>query len=159
MFDVLPRAAHAARAVHALGINSESLSVVARDHEEEGELSRTLDATPGAELEHSRAAARLGELSAYIVAAAAIGVPGLGPVVVAGPLAAELGEVAGHAAGGLSHILRRTGIDGPTAEHWQARVEEGAILLVVHATPANAEAVQGAFEQSGASAIAVAQWQ
>jgi hypothetical protein len=37
-------------------------------------------------------------------------------------------------------------------------VQEGAILLAVHATPANAEAVQGAFEQSGASGIAVAQW-
>jgi hypothetical protein len=159
VFDGVPAAAHAARAVHALGVSARELSVVARDHEEAGEIARQLDATPGVEIEDSRSAARLGELGAYLVAAVAVGVPGLGPVLAAGPLSAEFGEVVGHAAGGLSSVLRQAGVPSTVASSWEERVQRGAILLGVHATPGNAEAVQGAFEQSGASAIAVAQWQ
>jgi hypothetical protein len=159
IFDSLPGAAHAARAVHALGVTAPELSVVARDQEAERELARTLDATPGAEIEESRRAARLGELGAYLLAAVAVGVPGIGPVVAAGPLSAEFGEAAGRAAGGLGGVLRTAGIAEGVAASWEQRVQDGAILLAVHATPANAEAVQGAFEQSGAAAIAIAQWQ
>jgi hypothetical protein len=159
VFDGLPAAAHAARAVHALGVSARELSVVARDHDEAGALARELGATPGAEIEDSRPAGRLGELSAYLLAAVAVGVPGLGPVLTAGPLSAEFGEAVGHAAGGLGSVLRQVGVPSAMATAWADRVQRGAILLGVHATPANAEAVQGAFEQSGATAIAVAQWQ
>src|SRR5688572_27851910 len=110
LFDSLPGAAHAARAAHALGVTADQLSVVAGDHEEATRLAHSLDATPGAEIEDSRGAALLGELGAYIVAAVAIGIPGVGPVVAAGPLAAEFGEAAGHAAGGLRTMLARAGI-------------------------------------------------
>jgi hypothetical protein len=159
VFDTVAHAAHAARAVHALGVGADQLSVVAKTHDESGVLARAFDATPGAEIEDSRSAGRLGELGAYLVAAVAVGVPGLGPIVTAGPLSAELGEAAGHAAGGLTTILRRAGIDGAVAERWERRVQDGAILLAVHATSANAEAIQGAFEQSEVLALAVAQWQ
>jgi hypothetical protein len=159
VFDSLNSAAHAARAVHALGIGRHELSVVARSHQEAGELARALDATPGAEIEDSRPFALLGELGAYLVAAVAVGVPGLGQVVTAGPLSAELGEAAGHAGGGLPGVLRQAGIGEGQAATWAERVKNGAILLAVHATPSNAEAVLGAFEQSEAVAMAVAQWQ
>lgn len=159
IFDSVPGAAHAARAVHALGVTAPELSVVARDHAEEEALARSLDATPGAEIEESRRAARLGELGAYLVAAVAVGVPGLGPIVAAGPLSAEFGEAAGRAAGGLGGVLRTAGVSDAVASTWEARVHDGAILLAVHATPATAEAIQGAFEQSGASSVALAQWQ
>jgi hypothetical protein len=159
VFDTVPAAAHAARAVHALGVGARDLSVVARDHVEAGQLARALDATPGAEIEDSRSAALLGELSAYVVAAVAVGVPGLGPVVTAGPLSAELGEAAGHAAGGLKAVLRGAGVSAAQASSWEDSIQRGAILLAVHATPGSAEAVQGAFEQSGAIDVTIAQWQ
>jgi hypothetical protein len=159
IFDALPGAAHAARAVHALGVTANELSVVARDHAEETALARSLGATPGAEIEESRRASRFGELGAYLLAAVAVGVPGVGPVVAAGPLSAEFGEAAGRLAGGLVGVLRSAGIAEGVAASWEHRVHEGAILLAVHATPGNAEAIRGAFEQSGASVVALAQWQ
>jgi hypothetical protein len=158
IFDATAHAVDAARAVHALGVRAEDLSVVTRDHDEETQLARELDATPGAELEESRRAGRLGELSAYLVAAVAIGVPGLGSVMAAGPLSAELGEVAGRVAGGLGGFLRTTGLPHAVAASWEGQIRHGAILLAVHALPGTAEAVLGAFEQSGARAVGVAQW-
>jgi hypothetical protein len=158
IFDAIGGAADAARAVHALGVRAEDLSVVARDHDEENQLARSLDATPGAEIEESRRAGRLGELGAYLVAAVAVGVPGLGSVVAAGPLSAELGEVAGRLAGGLGGFLKTTGLPSALAASWENQIRHGAILLAVHAAPGTAEAVQGAFEQSGAKAVSVAPW-
>lgn len=159
VFDSLAGAAHAARAVHALGVTARELSVVARDHDEEGALARALDASPGVEIEDSRLAGRLGELGAYLVAAVAVGVPGLGPIVTAGPLSAELGEVAGHVAGGLGGVLGGAGVSATVVADWESRIRRGDILLAVHATPATSEAVRGAFEQSGAQAVTVATWQ
>ncbi len=65
-------------------------------------IANELDATPGVELEDSWLAGRLGELSGWVLAAIAVVMPGIGPIVAAGPLGAELGEAAGHAAGSLA---------------------------------------------------------
>ena len=79
-----------------------------RDHQDEERIANQIDASPGSEIEDSPAASRLGELSGYILAAIAIGLPGTGAVVAAGPLAAELGEVAGHVAGQVAGDLKAT---------------------------------------------------
>ena len=96
LFQDVSAAAGAARELHALGLGPADLSVVARDHSVEGSIARAIDASPGSELEDSPTAARFGELSGYVLAAIAIGRPGTGAVVAAGPLAAELGEAAGY---------------------------------------------------------------
>src|SRR5688500_19559444 len=92
LFDSPSSAASAARALRALGIPQERVSIVARSHDEEGVLARASDASPGSEIEDSRPAGRLGELSAHLLAAIALIVPGIGPIVADGPLAAGLGE-------------------------------------------------------------------
>jgi hypothetical protein len=159
VFETLAHAAHAARAAHALGVTAERLSVVARNHQEEGELARRLDGTPGVEIEDSRRAAILGELGAYLLAAVAVGVPGLGAVFTAGPLSAEFGEAAGHAGGGgLAAVLGRSGVEPATAHDWETRVRAGAILLAVHSVAGTADAVLAAFDEAGATASSLAHW-
>ena len=106
LFPTAAAASIGARALHEAGIDRERISVVARNHEEEGILAERLGARPGAEIEDSRTAARLGELSAQVLAAIAIVMPGIGPIVAAGPLSAGLGEAAGHVAGSIASVLR-----------------------------------------------------
>lgn len=159
LFETLAAATEAARSLHALGVAPEALSVVARSHEEENVLARQLGGTPGVEIEDSRPAARLGELGGYLLAAVAVGVPGFGSLLAAGPLSAELGEVAGHVAGGLGAMLRRAGVDPATARALSERVGQGAILLAVHATAANADIVRGVLERHGAAPVVQATWE
>src|SRR5689334_23441382 len=92
LFDSAAAAASAARDLRGLGVPAERVSIVARTHDEEGDVARAAGATPGSELEDSRAAGRLGELGAHLLAAVAVGMPGIGPIVADGPLAAGLGE-------------------------------------------------------------------
>src|SRR5262245_24688998 len=129
LFDDPDRAARTARALRELGVRRERVSIVARTHDEEGVLANAADASPGAEFEDSRNAGRLGELSAHLLAAIALVMPGIGPIVADGPLAAGLGEAAGHLAGDIGHMLRRAGLDNLRSETWETRIEQGAVLL------------------------------
>jgi hypothetical protein len=85
-------AADAAAALHALGISREQISVVAQSHADARMLADRMDATPGADLEDSRPAGRLGELGGHLLAAIALVMPGIGPIVAAGPLAVRWGR-------------------------------------------------------------------
>jgi hypothetical protein len=148
----------AARTPRGMGIDRACLSLVSRTHQDEGVLAEQAGATPGVEIEDSRPVARLGELGGYLLAALAFVLPGIGPIVSAGPMAADLGEAAGHMAGGVASILERAGMSGAEARRWQAQVEHGALLLGVHASGYQVEAVLSALEQAGAGDVTVAAW-
>lgn len=158
LFDDRAGAATAARALHAAGIDREHLSVVARTHDEEGALAEEFDGTPGADLEDSRRVARLGELGAVLLAAVAVVMPGIGSIVTAGPLAAGLGEAAGHVAGGLATVLGRAGVDRSRAAELESAVKRGAVLLGVHVRTGDVDRVSATLEQHGARALAHAEW-
>jgi len=151
-------AAAGARAVHALGVGRDEISVVARNHDEAGTLAEQMDASPGADIEDSRPASRLGELGGQVLAAIALVLPGIGPIVAAGPLSADLGEAAGHAAGGVSSVLAGAGLPQSRADALQREVERGGILLGVHVTAGDPAAVVSALAEAGAANVETANW-
>lgn len=158
IFDDADRAARTARAMRDLGVPRERVSIVARSHAQEGAMAAATDASPGAEFEDSRAASRLGELSAHLLAAIAMVMPGIGPIVADGPLAAGLGEAAGHLAGGIARMLEFAGLPAAEAADWQSRIENGAFLLGVHVNDALTESVRETMKTNGATQVAVGTW-
>ena len=158
IFETSADAASAARGLRILGVSQQNVSIVARSHEEEGALAEVADASPGSELEDSRAAARLGELSAHLLAAVALMMPGIGPIVADGPLAAGLGEVAGHFGGGIARTLERAGLERSRAENWESRVERGAILVGAHVDPSRVAAVRQRLVDTGSLEVADLTW-
>jgi hypothetical protein len=80
----------------------------------------------------------VGALTGVLVGLTALAVPGIGPVLAAGPLVGALtggtvGAVAGAATGGLVAGLIKTGISESQAELYAAEVQRGGMLLVVEA--------------------------
>jgi hypothetical protein len=159
LFQDRPTAAEAARRLRALGLGRGDLSLVAATHELEGTLAEEMDATPGAEIEDSRPAARLGEIGGHVLAAIAVVLPGIGPIVTAGPLSAELGEAAGHVAGRIASILEEAGLRPAQAAQWQAAVGRGALLLGAHVRSGSAESVLAVLVECGATDVAQASWE
>lgn len=160
LFQDVSAAAGAARELHQLGLGAADLSVIGRDHQAEGQIAEQIDASPGSEIEDSSTAARLGELSGYVLAAIAIGLPGTGAMVAAGPLAAELGEVAGHVAGGLRTALIKAGLPEADAERWRAQVESGEmILLGAHARSVDRQRVEAAMLRYSAGPVVHTEWE
>jgi hypothetical protein len=158
LFREVPVAAAAARALRLAGLERTDLSVVARSHDAEGQLAEELGATPGSELEDSRGASIFAELGGQALAAIATVLPGIGGVVSAGPLSAELGEAAGHIAGGIASILQDAGISPSRAQAWQERVRDGALLLGAHVRQGDPSRVRDICERAGAEEVLVARW-
>jgi hypothetical protein len=151
-------AADAAGALHAFGIPGESISVVAHTHADAQALADRIDATAGVDLEDSRPAARLGELGGRMLATVALVMPGIGPIVAAGPLAAELGEMAGHVAGSLASVLTSAGLPHERAEVLQREVARGAVLLGVHIAAPDVARVRESLSAAGATEIEMLSW-
>ncbi len=158
LFSDPPDAAAAGRELRGIGIPQLEISIVARSHDDEGALARQSGGSPGSEIEDSRPAGRLGELSAHLLAAIALVMPGIGPIVADGPLAAGLGEAAGHLAGGLKRTLELAGLDQVTAEEWSDRVQQGDVLVGVHVDATAVDTVLGILAQRGASSVTVGTW-
>src|SRR6476659_6467153 len=159
LFSNASMAAEAAAALHALGIRRDQISVVAHSRVDARALADLMDATPGVDLEDSRPAARLGELGGQVLAAIALVMPGIGPIVAAGPLAAELGEAVGHAAGGLASVLASAGVPQARADALQREVERGSVLVAIHVTSGHTPAIVEALTATGAVNVDTANWE
>lgn len=159
LFQDRPAATDGARRLRALGFERGDLSLVARTHRVEGALAQEMDATPGVEFEDSRPAARLGEIGGHVLAAIAVVLPGIGPILTAGPLSADLGEAAGHLAGRLASLLVAAGLSEAQALSWQEGVSRGALLLGAHVRHGDASAAREALVGAGAVETAEAQWE
>src|SRR6476646_7337736 len=69
----------------------------------------------------------------WLAGIGALAIPGLGPLIAAGPIVAALaGAGAGGAIGGLAGALVGMGIPEYEAKRYEGRVKEGGILLSVH---------------------------
>jgi hypothetical protein len=158
LFQTPSTAAEAAGALHALGIRRQHLSVVAHTHDDAQALADGIDATAGVDLEDSRPAARLGELGGRVLATVALAMPGIGPIVAAGPLSAELGEMAGHVAGSLASVLTSAGLPHDRAEALQHEVASGAVLLGVHAAEPDVARIRDTLSAAGATQIETLTW-
>ena len=158
MFETETGAATAAMALRATGVPRERVSIIARSPQMEGQLAEAVGATPGSEIEESRRASKLGELSAHLLAAIAVVLPGIGPILADGPLAADLSEVAGHLAGGVGAGLTRAGLDADRAAQWESDIAGGRVLVGAHVSEADVARVVEAVTNAGASDMATVSW-
>jgi uncharacterized membrane protein len=96
--------------------------------------------------------AALGGSLGLLAAVSAIAIPGIGPLLIAGPL---LGAFAGAAAGGAVGVLVGVGIPEDEAKLYEERLKKGGLLLSVHAeTREEADRAHAIFQQTGATDIA-----
>ena len=93
----------------------------------------------------------IGALSGFLVGLGTLALPGLGPIVAAGPLAAMLGGTAiGAATGGLIGALVDAGVPEDYAATYTHHVARGHVLLIVQADAAPPERVHEIMLQAGA---------
>ena len=158
LFSDAATAAEAARRLRAFGVTRERVSIVARSHDEEGRVARASGASPGSEIEDSGTASRLGELSAHVLAAIALVMPGIGPIVADGPLAASLGEAAGHLAGGIAGTLEKAGLPPDVASQWETRIAGGDFLVGAHVHDSAAPGASDVMRQAGGQEVVAGSW-
>ncbi|OWR28369.1 hypothetical protein CDO73_19055 [Saccharibacillus sp. O23] len=126
----------ASRAIQHLqdqGFTSDDISVVAKDRND----LRAIDEETGTKAPEGLAAGAatggvLGGVTGLLAGVGALAIPGIGPILAAGPLAATLAGLAvGAGAGGLVGGLVGLGIPENEAEEYQEYLNRGNILVLV----------------------------
>ena len=98
--------------------------------------------------------AAIGGLAGLLVSLTALAIPGIGPVLAAGPLAAVIaGAGIGAAAGGLISGLTRLGVPEEDANYYAEGVRRGGTLISVDAADDRAENAVAIMKRHGAVEI------
>lgn len=80
----------------------------------------------------------LGGALGWLVGVGSLAIPGVGPLIAAGPIMAALGGAAvGAATGGLAGALIGLGMPEYEAKQYEAKIRSGNILISVHTEDAN----------------------
>jgi hypothetical protein len=98
--------------------------------------------------------AAVGGLAGVLLGVAAMLIPGLGPIVAGGPLAAALagavtGGLTGTAVGGVTAALVDAGVDEDEARYYEQRFKEGGLLLAVHVDEARFDEARAILQRHG----------
>lgn len=115
------------------GYSSEEISVLSKDKRETEAVAEETGTQAG---EGAAAGAAtggvLGGLGGVLAGIGALAIPGIGPIVAAGPIAAGLtGAAAGAGVGGLTGALIGMGIPDEEAKRYETHFNEGKILVLV----------------------------
>src|SRR5215212_8588779 len=163
LFNSQAAAERAITELRTAGIDSSRVSVIARDTDR----ARDVAHQTGAEVTTGAASgagfgAILGAAAGWLVGIGALAIPGVGPIIAAGPIAAALGVAGttaagagvGVVAGGIAGALTGWGFDESEARTYQAGIEHGNLLLAVETQDdADADHVEEFFKRFGADRV------
>jgi uncharacterized protein (TIGR02271 family) len=158
LFDERAAAQNAVRELAAEGFGGEEVSLVSKKPDgtgvevayvEEDGREQVEDMAKGA-----GTGAAIGAGAALLLSLTALSIPGIGPVLAAGPLVALIaGAGVGAAAGGLVSGLTRLGVQGDEAQTYAEGLKRGGTLVTVNTDDRRADAAVGVMRRVGAVEI------
>ena len=142
VFDSRDEAERALSELREAGISDSAISVVGQaDEASEFSGNRTYDNDDAGEATSNVVkGAAIGTGAGAVLGIAALAIPGVGPLVAAGaiaasaiPTAAAIGAGAGLAAGSIAGLLASHGVDEEDSKYYEERLSQGGIFVSVRA--------------------------
>lgn len=152
VFDTRDKCEQAVRTLRERGFRDNEISVLARGAERRGAAGGGRgDFEAGADVgEGVTWGGTLGGLAGLLAGIGALTIPGIGPVVAAGPLAATLGgAVTGGVAGGLLDL----GIPEDRGRAFEQDLKAGKMLAVVQTDASRLEEASQVLREKGANRV------
>jgi len=114
------------------GFSGSDISVLLPQSSEDVVTENSTKAPTGAAVGVGSGAA-VGGAVGWLVGGGALAIPGIGPVIAAGPIVATRAGIGlGSALGGFAGSLIGVGISEPEAKQYEGRLLKGGILVAVH---------------------------
>jgi len=160
MFNSLNEAQQVVKDLQSAGFRRDDISLIANDASKS--YSKYLGNDKSAQTDDDVTAgegagfgAAVGALTGALVGLGALAIPGVGPVLAAGPLAAALGggavgAVTGAATGGIVAGLVKTGVPEEQAQYYAEGVRRGGTLVTVHTDDRMAQKAADIMNRHGA---------
>lgn len=141
VFSSEEEAVHAIHELKGMGYRNDQISVLAKDPERFERLNDEEDVTTESTGDIAKGAATgavtggvIGGIGALIAELGVLAIPGVGPFLAAGPIAATVGGMlAGGAVGGVAGALVGMGVDKEEAQVYEENLENGDILVIIEA--------------------------
>lgn len=149
IFDSYAHASDTVEALKTAGFSMDQLSLIGRDTSEMRPVISHLENTPDKMIGNLTVA---GAVGGFIVGLAVVAIPGLGALVVAGPIIAAIsGAAAGGAIGAVTGALVHFDVPETEAKVYESHITEGKVLLAAHVeTPEERFKAEQVMEQCGA---------
>jgi hypothetical protein len=160
VFGIYSTTAETERAVNDLlqsGFSSQDVSVLMPDQQSTRDFAlRKETKAPEGATTGATTGGVIGGTLGVLVGLGTLAIPGIGPLIAAGPLVAGLaGLGAGGAVGGFIGALVGMGIPEYEAKRYEGRVKDGGVLLSVHCeTPGEVLRAKEVLKATGAADIA-----
>jgi hypothetical protein len=157
IYSDLGKAESAVDHLLAEGFSGSDVSVLVADTESTREFAhRKATKAPEGTATGATAGGVLGGALGLLAGIGALAIPGLGPLIAAGPIMATLAGVgAGGALGGLVGALVGAGIPEYEAKRYEGHVKNGGVLLSVHCdTDSEIKRAKDFLKATGAADIA-----
>ncbi len=160
VYGIYPTEASAEQAVNrflAAGFTSDQISVLLQDKRSTREFAHEKNTkAPEGTATGATTGGVIGGALGLLAGIGALAIPGVGPLIAAGPIMATLAGVgAGGVVGGLIGAMVGLGIPEYEAKRYEGRIKEGGILLSVHCdTSKEISSAKRLLESTGAEDIA-----
>lgn len=155
MFENRTRADQAIDALTSAGYTRDQISVITSDHRKSDPDTPNigpLEEVGGGMTSGTGAA--IGGIAGFIGGIVALAIPGIGPIIAAGPLAAGImGAGVGAAAGGIAGALKEHGIPEEEAKRYSQAVGRGRVMVTVHTDSGRVDHASAILDRSGACDI------
>jgi len=135
VFDDRDDAQDAINALRDAGFMADDISILARDRDTAGRLAEDTgaDVATGAAT-GALAGGLLGGVAGWLIGIGALAIPGVGPIIAAGPIAAALGGAAiGATGGGIIGALTGIGVPEDEAHYYDTEFRRGGIVVTCQA--------------------------
>jgi gas vesicle protein len=142
VFSSEQQAQQSIEALRAGGFGGDEISLVAKGQkEDDNDGSLTGGTTTGG---------TIGGITGLLAGIGALAIPGIGPIIALGPIAATLsGVVAGGIAGGLIDL----GIPPQRGEYYEGKVQEGKLLSVIETDAGKVDQAAQILRDNGAEDV------
>jgi hypothetical protein len=159
IYETMSKAEAAVEALDVGGFPIKQVSIVAQNLESEKRVNGYVTAADTSKA-GAQAGAWLGGIFGLLVGAAFVWVPGVGPLVVAGPLAAALlggveGAIGGAALGGVLGGIAGWGISKEHILKYEEVVKGGKYLVAAHGNKSEVAKAQEILKNTGADEVAL----
>jgi hypothetical protein len=162
VYGIYSSVIHAERAVDVLigsGFLSQDLSVLLPDQQSTRDFAHEKETkAPEGAAVGTTAGGVIGGTLGLLAGIGAVAIPGVGPLIAAGPIIGALaGLGAGGAVGGIVGALVGMGILEYEAKRYEGRLKKGGVLLSIHCrTSAEVDRAKGELKRTGAEDISSA---
>lgn len=145
VFDSRSNAEKAVNSLRQQGFTTEEINIISKQQNHDDPSDQDDDIMDG-----TLTGGTLGGIGGLLLGAGALVIPGIGPIIAAGPIAAA---VSGAIAGGITGGLIDWGIPADESHHYEQEVVQGSILAIIRTDAAKINSVAQILRQNGAKEV------